>query len=49
MSSRQWRKLSDALSATHEVVAPDFLGHMGPLMRTAAVNEAIAAQIAAAS
>ena len=26
MSSRQWRKLSDALSATHRVLAPDFLG-----------------------
>ena len=26
MSSRQWRKLSDALGSTHRVIAPDFLG-----------------------
>jgi pimeloyl-ACP methyl ester carboxylesterase len=26
MSSRQWRKLGDALAASHRVVAPDFLG-----------------------
>lgn len=26
MSSRQWKKLGDVLSATHRVVAPDFLG-----------------------
>lgn len=26
MSSRQWRRLADALAPTHHVVAPDFLG-----------------------
>jgi len=26
MSQRQWRKLSEALAPTHEVIAPDFLG-----------------------
>lgn len=26
MSSRQWARLADALSATHRVIAPDFLG-----------------------
>ena len=26
MSSRQWRRLADALGGTHRVVAPDFLG-----------------------
>src|ERR1022692_2235102 len=29
LSSRQWRKLADQLSATHQVVAPDFLGSGG--------------------
>jgi pimeloyl-ACP methyl ester carboxylesterase len=26
MSSRQWRRLADALTPTHRVIAPDFLG-----------------------